>query len=283
MDAVKDLKWLVVIIIGLWLVWFLTGGPTGEKAVGGSFLKPPAPLNTGTTYGELPSGSLTKNKTDNPNRRDIYLSDIDGARKSISNGEFIEITSSFENKNLINITNWLVKNSQREKLYIGKASKLPYLNRINRESSLYIKPGEKAIISTGRSPIGVSFKVNKCSGYLEQFQDFTPPLSSQCPHPLSNPNLGSYSLDDGCLSYITSIPSCQTPLNPPLDLSVSCLYFIEEEINYNSCVNTYNNSPIFYEPEWRIYLKQTKGMWNNLKEKIDILDSNEKMVDTIWY
>ncbi len=27
MDALKDLKWLLVFLVVLWFVWFMTGGP----------------------------------------------------------------------------------------------------------------------------------------------------------------------------------------------------------------------------------------------------------------
>ena len=48
----EDLKWILFILIGLWLVWFLTGGPSREEAKQGIFIKPPAPLDSGETYGK---------------------------------------------------------------------------------------------------------------------------------------------------------------------------------------------------------------------------------------
>lgn len=51
MDAVKDLKWLLIILIGLWFIWFFAGGRMHPKAVEGPFLEPPAPLDGGNVYG----------------------------------------------------------------------------------------------------------------------------------------------------------------------------------------------------------------------------------------
>ena len=49
--AGNDLKWLIFILIGLWLVWFFTGGPQRYESQQGPFIKPPAPLDTGAIYG----------------------------------------------------------------------------------------------------------------------------------------------------------------------------------------------------------------------------------------
>jgi hypothetical protein len=46
-----DLKWLVLILIGMWFVWFFTGGPARFDTSEGPFLKPSAPLDTGDSYG----------------------------------------------------------------------------------------------------------------------------------------------------------------------------------------------------------------------------------------
>jgi hypothetical protein len=49
MDAIKELKWLLVILVLLWVIWFLTGGPSRFEK--GPFIKPPNPIDTGEVYG----------------------------------------------------------------------------------------------------------------------------------------------------------------------------------------------------------------------------------------
>lgn len=46
------------IIILLWLVWYFMGGPTKYQEGQGPYLKPPAPLDTGETYGDPEKGFL---------------------------------------------------------------------------------------------------------------------------------------------------------------------------------------------------------------------------------
>ncbi|KKQ35901.1 MAG: hypothetical protein US50_C0003G0021 [Candidatus Nomurabacteria bacterium GW2011_GWB1_37_5] len=51
-NPLNDLKWLLIILVGLWFVWFFTGGPEHFESLAGPFLRPPAPLNTGEIYGK---------------------------------------------------------------------------------------------------------------------------------------------------------------------------------------------------------------------------------------
>ncbi|MFZ2205692.1 MAG: hypothetical protein WAV23_03820 [Minisyncoccia bacterium] len=49
--AWDHLKWLIFVLIGLWFVWFFTGGPQRYSSNQGPFLRPPAPIDTGEIYG----------------------------------------------------------------------------------------------------------------------------------------------------------------------------------------------------------------------------------------
>lgn len=49
-DVAKDLRWLILILGLLWVMWFFTGGPSRSKDAK-PFLTPLAPLGSGQTYG----------------------------------------------------------------------------------------------------------------------------------------------------------------------------------------------------------------------------------------
>lgn len=51
MEALKDLKWLIGIMVIIWFVWFFTGGPQRFERNSKPFLRPAAPIDTGETYG----------------------------------------------------------------------------------------------------------------------------------------------------------------------------------------------------------------------------------------
>jgi hypothetical protein len=61
-----DLKWLFGLILIFWLLWFIGGGPAKSEATDRVFLKAPAPVNSGETYGPsnlkdlLPGNSVSK-------------------------------------------------------------------------------------------------------------------------------------------------------------------------------------------------------------------------------
>jgi len=49
---------------------------------------------------------------------------------------------------------------------------------VNTEAPITLYPGERALIITGPSPVGTSFRINTCSPLLEKFQSFTPSLQT---------------------------------------------------------------------------------------------------------
>ena len=51
MDAMKDLKWLLLIIVALWFLWYFAGGRIHKASFEGPFIEAPAPLDSGDIYG----------------------------------------------------------------------------------------------------------------------------------------------------------------------------------------------------------------------------------------
>ena len=48
--SVSPLMWLLVIIVGLWILWYYSGGADQTNTQTGPFLQPPAPVGTGQGY-----------------------------------------------------------------------------------------------------------------------------------------------------------------------------------------------------------------------------------------
>lgn len=292
----KELQWLVFVIIILWIVWFFTGGPQSERAQGGPFLKPPAPLDTGETYGELPSlkkpsenasggGAPQKESTGVSFFKDeVRIGETTGVRESDPQAEYVEIKAPPGNKNLISVGDWVLKNSSGKSAAINKATKLPLIGMVNVETPLFLAPGEKMFIITGRSPIGVSFQVNKCSGYLEQFQYFSPPLPADCPSPATDIYINNRDLEQTCGSYVSTLPRCEIyTAEIPSGLSEACGFYIRNNINYNSCVDLHKNDYDFFKPEWRIYLGRNIELWENANDLIRLYDHTGSLVDSKSY
>jgi len=290
MDAVNDLKWLIFIIIALWIVWFFTGGPKSEYASGGLFLKPPAPLDTGETYGELPKiknrqeSSLPKNENTSIFQDKIFISNTNGALLSDPNLEYIELKAGNTNKNPIYISGWSIKNSNGDKLKIENASELPMVGKVNKESALFLNPGEKVVITTGRSPIGISFRINSCSGYLEQFQDFNPPIKLECPRPEYIAVNFLEDINSECRSFLYTMPLCSIYINElPNDLTPLCKNIIQNNINHNGCVEASKNRKDFYKQEWRVFLGSNTEFWSNGGDLIRLYDNSDNLVSSKSY
>lgn len=190
-------------------------------------------------------------------------------------------------KTPINITGWTIKSrSSGVSIAIPQASKLFFANSRNSEEDVFVNSGDTIYINTGLSPNGSSFKLNKCSGYLSQFQTFYPYIYTSCPAPKDEvkSSIPKTVNNDACLDYIDYFPSCRIQTESlPANWSYECTNFIYSKINYPSCVDTHKNDKDFYLNEWRIYLKRSERLWKDRREDIVLLDSKGLIVDTLQY
>lgn len=350
MEAMRDLKWLIGIVIALGIIWLVSGGPksltknsatikaTSEQrasSTGGwfSFMFPgiqsgtspnatsttsSSKVNKGTvTYGgggstsgansgaTNPSGNISNRPNKNvdtkiyygedklpgplikePDKVTIqsvaYSSDLSGK----SGKEYITIIAPSTNKEKILITGMLFKSRMTgNQVDIREGVKVYYANTVNSVEPIYLYPGEIAYVITGRSPIGYSFKVNKCIGYLnDDRQDFIVSLSSSCPrvidYPLpARPN----QFDDKCLDFLKSIGSCKTIGKIPAGLQTNCQNFAVERANYSRCVTDFSNDQNFLGADWRIYLARDDASWKTRREIIDLIDQKGNTISTFSY
>jgi len=198
-------------------------------------------------------------------------------------------TAGRNNDSSINISNWrLVSPISGKNLALGEAVHLIFSGSVNERQSVIFRPGDTAYVTTGRSPVGYSFLVNKCSGYFTQFQKFYPSLSKKCPLPkdeiLDFDGDQSIFIDNQCMDFVNRIRRCTVSTAPtPLWMSSACQEAIVEEINYNSCIEKHKNDADFRVPEWRLYLRRDSELWREKREIIKLLDENGKTVDYITY
>lgn len=321
-EGIKGILW---VLAGIGLIWLFLGGPSRMIDKTGVFIKPLSPVDTGETYGKVPAWSFFNNKEEkisSPNlseeeRLALELEQTEKELKEIQanlkkaeekertsplaekviikrcagsqtdvNEEYIELVINSSVSEKILISDWTLKSEMTgTTIKIGEASKLPYTSQINKESAVFVSGGDRIIITTGRSPIGVSFQINKCSGYLEQFQNFYPSISKQCPlvEDENLPTSGPNAFNDECWDYIESISRCETPLVFPLDMQYECRSYLTTEINHNACIDNYKNNGDFYQPEWRIFLDRETDLWKKEREIIELLDAQGKIVDVYSY
>ncbi len=234
--------------------------------------------------------------------------------------EYITLEASHGNDAPINITGWYLKNGRDQRFSVPNypTNKTPVAgvsetaiipgavsifmaNGSNQNSTPIILPpgGEVAVVTgnvySGNSfPINASFRVNKCSGYLEDLKNynFYPALNSNCPNPEDEPEVRQ--LDRECRDFVEGYPGCRTPEfkrvdsenlvdGSPEDLSRQCRDFMTERFNYNTCVARHSGDSDFFEDEWRVFLGRRWELWAKEDEVITLYDSFGKMVDQIEY
>lgn len=317
-DVSKTIIW---ILIGIGVLWFITGGVNRMEE--GMFITQPTLTEDSEVYGEVPSfwdflkkpkinlvltpeeklnleiqnakketQQIQQNieKLKEKEKTSIYKDKIEISQNYGSNinvnEEYIKLKINKLNGEQLQISNWKLKSAMTgAEVYLGNAVKLPYTSQNNSPQAIFVSGGEEIIIVTGRSPIGFSFQINKCSGYLEQFQDFKPSISKQCPQVKDEnlPIIGPNSFNDKCLDFIDNISKCETPLNYPLDMQSECRNYLIDKANHNACITNYKNDSNFYKPEWRLYLNRDEELWKKDREIIELIDGEGKLVDSYDY
>lgn len=285
-DAKKDLIWVLAFLIILAIVWYYTGGPSRPSAISGPFLNQPREQYSEElrkTTEEVVSGTLIPagSPTSSPESAYKYKAILYagyGAQQSNPQKEYVEIQASSQNDKPLRITGWILVGKNGLDIKIGQAAYLAYSAQVNPQEDIFLKPGERAIVVAGESPIGTSFRLNKCTGYFAQFQDFYPSLPTDCPRPGEENNLPN-NLDDQCLDYLDRLPSCQMQISISPGLSFNCQTYINDKINYKTCAELHKNDSDFYKSEWRVYLGRKEQLWKKERETIILKDENGRIID----
>jgi len=166
-------------------------------------------------------------------------------------------------------------------LRIGNATNIPIPGSKN-EQPILVSDTSEIIVMQGRSPISTSFRINKCAGFLEERNNFTPVIDSYCPAVIDDAPPLSRSIDNTCLDYIESLPGCKVPDDRdfPENLTNACETFLETKVNYESCVANHKNDLDFFVNEWRIFANNSGIIWRDKRDNVQLLDNAGLIVDT---
>jgi len=320
-----DAWFFIGIFVFIFLIWVATGGPlhqiafTGPRLAqpgalgGGTYLQlPRAPLGIGNNNVSLPGSSDGGGSVQNspgssaeqqalptfvggstfgvpsPYRGLVNLNHyVSSAGAADPKNEYVEISVAQDARIPVDLSGWrLVSDASGSSISIPKGTEVPTSGIVNAAEDIVLSPGTRAIIVSGQSPIGASFRENKCVGYFSSFQTFYPSLPQNCPMPsdeLAAQYGANYIRDPKCIDAVNKLSRCQVALTPPSGLSGTCQSLIVKYFNYNGCVDAHKADKDFLGNTWRIYLGRSSSMWRTKNELVKLLDINGKTVDAFSY
>ena len=215
---------------------------------------------------------------------------VSSASSTDARSEYVQLSVSSSATLPVDITGWkLVSGASGCSARIPAGTAVPTSGVVNPTSDIVLGPGESAIIVSGESPVGASFRENKCTGYFNGFQSFTPSLPQQCPSASSE--LATfygrpYIHDPACIDYADSLATCRVPTRTgSAKLTSTCQAFLETYLNYNDCLTLHRNDADFDGRVWRIYLGRDtdEPLWRTRHEVVELLDRDGRTVDTFSY
>lgn len=313
-----DAWFFIGVFIFIFLIWIATGGPLHQIAFTGPRLAQPGALGGGT-YLQLPRAPVgigmsrssldgsgnsydsgnsdtavptllgdTAFGTPSPYRGLVRMNhSVSGAGSADPKSEYIEISVAQDARVPVDVSGWLlVSDATGSRISIPRGTEVPTSGSVNAADDIVLSPGTRAMLISGSSPIGASFRENKCIGYFSSFQSFYPSLPQNCPAPSDElaANYGAnYARDPACIDAINRLSRCQVSLSPPPGLSGTCQSIMIKYLNYNGCVDAHRSDKDFLGTTWRIYLGRSSSMWRSTHEIVKLLDINGKTVDAFSY
>lgn len=305
---------LWAVLVALIVVWLLNGGWAKAKLAAQSFGNPVTAILHGTPWGGsftlpgspvIPKGADISSYTgDTAAQYDDLNAQMTQARAlgspspyagsvTISVGEagteseYVEIDADSGAGPLI-LTGWSLQSA-----FSGVRMPLPPAADLfvmgsggNAPGAITLSSGGTLIVSSGASPVGVSFRENICTGYLGQLQRYAPSLSTDCPAPstvMPRTSAGVSKLGASCFDYLASLPICTFPASMPSSLSSACRATLAERLSYNGCVRGSQSRPGFLANRWRLFLNAPGPLWNPSRDTIRLLDPQGQTVATYSY
>lgn len=277
----EEFWWLIWGLVIVGMIWLALGGANDPKAHEGAYLKPPAPLDTGEAYGtyyvetpktkaeelNLPQAPANivrgieaiigamffgtplrpKIDLDSPLAKQVLIDGKGGVQSKDPGSEYIRLITPDTGKAVQISGLGLEGTSFAGGIAIPKGVTLAGVDSKNSLVPIVLLPSGRAIITTGTSPLGYSFQVNLCSGYLNEQAVYTPALRSECPD------------------------------------NSECKTDITKGFSYASCVTNHQNDTGFYTNEWRVFLGRPAELWESSNDTIKLVDSDRKNIDVLTY
>jgi len=163
----------------------------------------------------------------------------------------IDFSVSLAKNEAINLAGWRLR-SARGIFYLPVAVEVFDPLNYSAPQNIVLKNSGQIKIYFTESRLGLSFRLNKCAGYLESLYHFNPALPKDCPVLAKEPGVNG--LTQACRNYLDSLGTCEYPSgNPPIPPDdYACREFLNN-VNYEGCFARHKNDSDFLASEWRLF------------------------------
>lgn len=194
--------------------------------------------------------------------------------------EYVKIGNP--SKENVNVTGLTLKNKKNETIIISTAIETLYLASGDYEKNIILEPGKTLTVFSGASPIGKNFRLNKCTGYLNSYYNFSPKLPQECPKPLDQ---SLVSLSKNCQDYVKALGPCVPPNTADIKVTYDkqCTDYLLETFNYSNCIVKNQIYPDFLKNDWYVYLNRVSGFLDDAHDDVKLLDRNNDLIDISSY
>ena len=196
------------------------------------------------------------------------------------------LSSNYANTNLVDITGWRLASNKGAYAAIipqGVADYNPTGPFL--DGDIILESGNTVYVSSIKSPISKNFRLNKCTGYLNEQYSFNPSIQSNCPSLYNRNEISQF--NGKCQSFILSQYGCHTPTPDEINLAAgyqdsACRAFLDR-FNFNSCYSAHRGDSDFFLREWRIWLGGVSIPFDPQHDRILLLDTKGLLVDQYIY
>lgn len=183
----------------------------------------------------------------------------------------------------INISGWRIQNKWDSLPPIPQAIADFQPFGSSARSDIILTAGQTVNLYSGRSANGLDFRLNKCTGYLNNYYNFEPDLPNACP---ALDKSGSRLFSSACQDFARSIYGCRVPTANELNRFAgandgACHAFLES-INYGGCYQEHRADSGFFSNEWRIWLNRNFD-FDRRHDRLLLFDENNLLVDEYSY
>jgi hypothetical protein len=228
----------------------------------------------------IPAGFTRKQLS--PYFGQIKLSSVTGS--TFGNTNMLQIYSSLPQGTKVDITTWHVKGNRTDVAIPGAVNDYnPY--SLNTDNDIVISQGSVVSVYQGTSPLSRNFRLNECTGFLQNTYNFNPAIPQNCPQLYNRSDIVGFA--GFCQTYILSLGSCQLPsvafvnsLPGSIDGNICQQYL--STLTVNSCYDKHFSDVNFLSNNWVVWINQVNA-FDPQHDTVYLYDNKGLLVDQYVY